>query len=256
MLAGRNFSREFSMDDSASFILNAKAVKQLGWGEPEKAIDRPLRYGGNDGRVIGVVDDINFETLHNPIVPIIYLLEPSQNGQLCIRISDRNVPETIEKIEEIYNENAPNSIFFYSFLQDRYDDNYRTEFQLGKVMVFFTIFAIIIACLGLYGLSSFLSELKSKEIGICKVMGATISQVVLRLNYEFTRWVLLANLFAWPAAYFLMKQWLSNFAYHITMPWLIFILAATVSLAIALLTVGFQAVRIAVKNPVDSIQYE
>jgi putative ABC transport system permease protein len=256
ILAGRNFSRDFSTDDSTSFILNAMAVKQLGWGEPEAALNRPFEYGGVRGTVIGVVDDINFETLHNPVVPIIYLLDPTQNGQLCIRISESNRPATIEKIEEIYNEYAPNSIFFYSFLQDRYDDNYRTEFQLGKVMVFFTIFAIIIACLGLFGLSSFLAERKSKEVGICKVMGASISQVVLRLSFEFTRWVLLANLFAWPAAYFLMKRWLSNFAYHISMPWLIFILAVFVSLGIALLTVGFQAIRIAVRNPADSIKYE
>ncbi|MDX2431566.1 MAG: ABC transporter permease, partial [Bacteroides sp.] len=255
MLAGRNFSREFSMDDSASFILNAAAVKQLGWGEPEAGLNRPLRYGGVDGTIIGIADDINFETLHNPIVPVIYLLNPA-GGQLCIRINNSNMPATIEKIERIYNEYAPNSMFFYSFLQDRYDDNYRTEFQLGKVMVFFTIFAILIACLGLFGLSSFLSELKSKEVGICKVMGATISQVVFRLSYEFTRWVLLANLFAWPAAYFLMKRWLSNFAYHITMPWYIFILAVFISLSIALLTVGSQAVRIASRNPADSIKYE
>jgi putative ABC transport system permease protein len=255
MLAGRNFSREFSMDDSVSFILNATAVKQLGWGEPEAGLNRPLRYGDIDGTVIGIVDDINFETLHNPIVPIIYLLDPA-NDQLCIRINERNTPATIEKIEKIYDEYAPNSLFFYSFLQDRYDENYRTEFQLGKVMLFFTLFAILIACLGLFGLSSFLSELKSKEVGICKVMGASITQMVVRLSYEFTRWVLLANLFAWPAAYFLMKRWLSNFAYHIAMPWYIFILAAVISLAIALLTVGFQALRIAGRNPADSIKYE
>lgn len=255
MLAGRDFSREFSMDDSLSFILNAKAVKQLGWGEPEAAINRPLRYGGIDGTVIGVVDDINFETLLNPVAPVIYELNPA-GEQLCIRINNSNMPATIAKIEEIYNKYAPNSMFFYSFLQDRYDDNYRTEFQLGKVMLFFTIFAILIACLGLFGLSSFLSELKSKEIGICKVMGASIFQVVFRLSYEFTRWVLLANLFAWPAAYFLMKKWLSNFAYHIAMPWHIFILAVFISLGIALLTVGFQAVRIASRNPADAIQYE
>ena len=255
MLDGRNFSREFSMDDSASFILNAAAVRQIGWGEPQAALNRPFRYGGIDGTVIGVVDDINFETLHNPIVPVIYLLNPA-GGQLCIRINNSNMPATIDKIEKLYNEYAPNSLFFYSFLQDRYDDNYRTEFQLGKVIVFFTIFAILIACLGLFGLSSFLSELKSKEVGICKVMGASILQLVIRLSYEFTRWVLLANLFAWPAAYFLMKRWLSNFAYHIAMPWHIFILAVFVSLGIALLTVGFQTLRIASRNPADSIKYE
>ncbi len=256
MLAGRNFSRDFSTDDSISFILNAAAVSQLKWGEPESGINRPLGYGGVNGTIIGVVDDINFETLHNPVVPIIYILRPSEGGHLCIRISDSDIPATVEKIEKIYNTYAPEGIFNYSFLEDTYTNNYRTEFQLGKVMLFFTIFAIIIACLGLFGLSSFLAERKSKEVGICKVMGASISQVVIRLSVEFTRWVLIANLFAWPAAYFLMKQWLSNFAFHIQMPWLIFVLATVVSLVIAVLTVSFQAMKIALRNPAVSIKCE
>lgn len=256
VVAGRNFSREFATDDSSSFVLNAAAVKQLGWGEPGSAIDRPLLYGGITGKVIGVVDDINFETLHNPVVPIIYVVRPSDNEQLCIRINDKNVPATIEQIETIFGEYAPNALFNYSFLQDSYNANYRTEFQLGKVMVIFTLLAIIIACLGLFGLSSFLSERKSKEVAIRRVMGGAISQVVLSLSYEFTRWVLLANLFAWPATYLLMKRWLSNFAYHISMPWHIFILAGIISLGIAVLTVGSQAVRIALKNPAETIKYE
>jgi putative ABC transport system permease protein len=120
----------------------------------------------------------------------------------------------------------------------------------------FSIFAIIIACLGLFGLSSFLSELKSKEVGIRKVLGASIGKVVVKLSMEFTRWVLLANLFAWPVAYLLMNRWLNNFAYRIDVPWLIFIIAVFISLAIAFFTVSFQAVRSAVRNPVDSIKYE
>jgi putative ABC transport system permease protein len=256
ILAGRNFSREFSTDDSTAFILNAMAVRELGWGEPAEAIDRPLQYGGRTGSIIGVVDDINFETLHNPIVPIIYLVRPSQNYQLCIRVDDLNMPATIKYIEDLFNEYAPNSLFYFKFLDDTCNNNYRTEFHLGKVMMLFSIFAIIIACLGLFGLSSFLSELKSKEVGIRKVMGASIYKVVVKLSMEFTRWVLLANLFAWPAAYFLMKRWLGNFAYHIDIPWLIFILAVIISLGIAFLTVSYQALRSALRNPVDSIKYE
>ena len=122
--------------------------------------------------------------------------------------------------------------------------------------MFFTIFAIILACLGLFGLASFLSELKSKEVAVRRVMGASLFLVVYKLTFEFTRWVLLANLFAWPAAYFLMQRWLSNFAYHISMPWLIFVLAGFVSLFIAFLTVSYQSIRIALKNPAETIKYE
>jgi len=256
ILAGRNFSREFATDDSLAFILNAEAVRQLNWGRPENAVDRPLQYGGVNGTVIGVADDINFETLHNPVVPIIYLLRPPENRELTIRIRQDQIPSTIEGIRKIYKEYAPNAIFNYRFLQDRYDENYETELQLGNVLLFFTIFAILISCLGLFGLSSFLAELKTKEVAICKVMGASIPQVVVRLSVDFTKWVLLSNLIAWPAAYFIMKSWLSNFAYHIAMPWVIFILAAMASLGIALLTVSFQSFRSATRNPADSIKYE
>ncbi|HEC42742.1 MAG TPA: ABC transporter permease [Bacteroides sp.] len=256
LLAGRNFSREFATDDSASFILSAMTVRQLNWGEPAQAIDRPFSYDGTTGTIIGVVDDINFETLHNPISPILYRILPSQNYQLCIRIDEREMTATIDFIKSIYKEYAPESIFNYTFLDDAYTNNYRAEFQMGKIMILFSVLAIIIACLGLFGLSSFLSELKSKEVGIRKVMGASISHVVAKLSMEFTRWVLLANLIAWPAAYLLMMRWLRSFAYHINIPWLIFILAVFISLGIALLTVSFQAFRSAVRNPVDSIKSE
>ena len=256
ILAGRNFSREFSTDDSTAFILNAAAVRQLGWGDPENAVGRPFQYSGVKGSIIGVADDINFETLHNPVVPIIYFVRPDENEQLCIRVTGKNLPATVDFIKKVYDEYVPNGIFDYTFLDEIYNDNYRTEFQLGKVMFLFSILAIIIACLGLFGLSSFLSELKSKEVGIRKVLGASVSQVVARLGTEFTRWVIVANLLAWPAAWYLMNRWLGNFAYHIGTPWLIFVLAAVVSLLIAILTVSFQAVRSAVRNPVESIKYE
>ncbi|KKL75298.1 hypothetical protein LCGC14_2056290, partial [marine sediment metagenome] len=147
LLAGRNFSREFATDDSASFILSAMTVRQLNWGEPAQAIDRPFSYDGTTGTIIGVVDDINFETLHNPISPILYRILPSQNYQLCIRIDEREMTATIDFIKSIYKEYAPESIFNYTFLDDAYTNNYRAEFQMGKIMILFSVLAIIIACL-------------------------------------------------------------------------------------------------------------
>ncbi len=256
ILAGRNFSREFPTDDSLAFMLNAEAVKQLGWGNPENAVDRPIEYGGRRGTVIGVVDDICFESLHNKITPIIYFVSPSQNYQLCLVLKDEGMEETIQYIKKVWEEYAPGDIFDYTFLDERYEGKYRTEFQLGKVMLIFSAFAILIACLGLFGLSSFLAEQKTREVGIRKIMGASVLRITTHLSIEFTRWVLIANIIAWPAAYFIMKRWLENFAYHVNIPWLVFFLALIISLAIAVFTVSFQTIRSAFRNPVEAIKYE
>jgi len=167
-----------------------------------------------------------------------------------------NVPETLGFIEKTVKIFAPEFPFEYSFLDEDIDSLYKAEQQIGNLVRYGTFLAIFIACLGLFGLASFMAEKRTKEIGIRKVLGASVSGIVLLLTKEFTKWVILANLIAWPIAYFVMRGWLQNFAYHVNIGLWTFMLSAALALVTALITVSFQAVKTAASNPVDSLRYE
>ncbi|MGD9346444.1 MAG: ABC transporter permease, partial [Candidatus Aminicenantes bacterium] len=215
IIEGRDFSVEYSTDTMEAFILNEAAVKHMGWeGE---AIDKRINIGNfKRGRVVGVVNDFHAKSLHQKIEPLLIHIAPNPDAyiQLIVRIAPYDYDRTLKALENIWKEVYPKDPFAYSFLDDDFDNLYRSERQRGKVFLAFSVLAIFIACLGLFGLASFTSEQKTKEIGIRKVLGATVGSIVGLLSVEFIKLVLLANLIAWPVSYYIMDNWLSNFAYR------------------------------------------
>jgi len=254
-LAGRDFSREHATDDSAAFILNRAAVEQLGW-PPGEAVGKPMVYGNRTGHIVGVVEDVHFESLHNKIVPVIYLIDRGGSPQFALRLSGRDISGTLAFIKTIWSEYQPDYPFEYRFLDEQLRSLYDSEENLGQVFGIFSLLAVLIACLGLYGLAAYAAEQRTKEIGIRKVLGATIGSLVGLMSKEFLKLVIIANLIAWPLAWFAMDRWLNNFAYRIEIAWWVFIAAGALALAIALLTVSWQAIRAAIANPVKALRYE
>lgn len=260
IVAGRNFSREFPSDKKA-VILNETLVKQIGWEDPlgktvsmtdfnEKQEVILIPY-----TVIGVIRDFHFESLHQPIRGHIFMLGEDLS-MVAIKIRPDNIPQTLAAIEQAWQKMETGRPFDYSFLDETFDRLYRTEQRLGQIFIAFTLIAIIIAALGLFGLASFTVNQRTKEIGIRKILGASTPNVVLLLSKEFTRWVILANVVAWPLAYFAMNKWLQNFAYRIDIPIWVFIASGIAALFISLLTVSSKAIKAAVANPVNSLRYE
>ena len=252
---GRDFSRAYGTDDSAAFILNESAVRQLGW-TPATAVGKEMIYGGSPGRIIGVVHDFNFESLHNDIVPIIFLITHSGNNQVTVRVSGKNIPSTIDFLKKKWSEYRPGYPFRYTFLNDQLESLYSKDQKTGDVFGLFAVIAIIIACLGLFALASFTVEQRTKEIGIRKVLGSSVSGILTLVSSEFVRLILLANLIAWPIAYYVMNSWLDDFAYRITINGWLFLAAGISTLIIALITVSAHAIKAATANPVESLRYE
>lgn len=253
ILQGRDFSKDFPSDSKDSIILNETAVKTLDWKNP---IGRELTVFGRTRTVIGVVKDFNFQTLHAAISPLALRNAGDPYLFASIRLSTRNIPETIAAIGEIFQKFAPQTPFEYLFLDDYFENIYRNEENFGRTIGYFTLLAIIISSLGLFGMAFFISEQRTKEIGIRKVLGASVAGIVAMLSKEYARWALLANVLAWPAAYLVMHNWLQKFAYRIDIRIGIFVLAAVFSLLIALLTVGYQSVKVAISHPSDILRYE
>jgi putative ABC transport system permease protein len=253
MAQGRFFSKEFSSDASRGFIVNEAAVKAMGMESP---LGKRFSVWERQGEIIGVIRDFHTESLHNPISPFVLIIWPEWYGRMSIRIRSENIPSTLGFIENKIKEFVPDYPFEYQFLDEELDSLYRTEQLTGKIIIYITILAVFISCLGLFGLSSFTTEQRTKEIGIRKVLGASVSGVVLLLNKEFTKWVLIANIIAWPAAYFAIKKWLQSFAYRAEIGLGVFIFSAVLVLIVALTTVSYQSFKAAVAHPVDSLKYE
>jgi putative ABC transport system permease protein len=259
MAQGRFFSKEFTTDSHAA-VLNEKSAELLGWEDPiGKKINNWSQNRGNFV-VIGVIKDYHYESLHQEIRPQALFLSggyyTNVERYISVRLNTENISGTIKHIESRWKEFAPQMPFEYSFLDQDYDNLYMNERQTRKLFSIFSFLAIFIACLGLFGLASFIADKKTKEIGIRKVLGASVTRIVKNLNKSFLKWVLIANLIAWPIAWFAMNRWLENFAYRIGLSWWMFVLAAVLAVFIALLTVSFQTVKAALKNPIDSIRYE
>ena len=254
MVQGRSFSKKFP-SDSNNYIFNEKAIEVMGMDDP---VGRP--FGADDsedaGQIIGVVKDFHFLPVTYEIEPLIMVMDPDYDRYLLINTHSEDIQNTMSKIEKIWANFFPEYPFEFQFLDEQYDMIYRNETRLGKIFGYFVILTIFISCLGLFGLASFTAEQRTKEIGIRKVHGASTSNIVFILSKEFAKWVLLANIAAWPIAYFAMNNWLSNFAYRTEIGIGIFILSGCLALLIALLTVSSQAIRAATANPVDVLKYE
>ncbi|MFO7446711.1 MAG: ABC transporter permease [Ignavibacteriaceae bacterium] len=253
MNEGRFFSEEFSTDMSEAFVINEAAVKAMNIKDPlNKTI---TTWFGLKGKIIGVTDNFNTESLRRELTPVV-LIPTREANYLCLRISSADIANSISLIENKVKDIVPDDPFDSSFLDKEIESLYKTERMTGNLSTFIAILAIFISCLGLFGLASFSSERRTKEIGIRKVLGASIPSVLILLTKDFARWVLIANIIAWPLAWYAVDMWLQNFAYRIEMDWAVFALSGFAALIIALITVSFQAMKAAAANPVKSLKYE
>jgi putative ABC transport system permease protein len=259
MSEGRNFSKSFT--DSASVILNETAAKLMGWKNP---IGKNITYpGGNDVKfkIVGVVKDFNTESLHNAVSPFALFYTTSKTYQIgtsyiSVRIKSGDYNKTVGSIQNKWKAFMPNNPFEYSFMDEEFDALYRTDQTVGKVFSVFTCLSITVACLGLLGLAMFTAERRTKEIGIRKVLGASVQSVVGMLSMDFVKLVIIASLIAFPISWYAMSKWLQDFAYPITISWWVFALAGVITMVIALATVSFQSVKAALMNPVKSLKNE
>ena len=255
MISGRNFSKDFSTDENAA-ILNEMAVSAFGFKDPTEAVGQKLIRRRDTLTIIGVVQSFHHQGLQKAIDPQIILLRPDSRDAYSIKLSSADIPKTIATIEDTWNKHFPDDPFNYFFLDNFYYQQYKADQQFGKVFSLFAMLAILIACLGLLGLSSYNILQRTKEIGIRKVLGATTQKVVYILAKDFLILVMIAFVVAMPFTWWIMHNWLQEFAYRINIDWWIFLIAGAVAIAIALITVGFQAIKAAITNPVKSLRTE
>ncbi|MFC2167545.1 ABC transporter permease [Acidobacteriota bacterium] len=251
MADGRFFSKEFTTDET-NVVLNEAAIKAMGIESP---LGKRFNWNG-DRQIIGVIKDFHYKSLHTEIEPLILIAEPGRVDYACMRINTVSIPETIRFIENTWKNFAPNFPFEYSFLDERLDNLYRAEQRMAHVFKYFTLLGMFIACLGLFGMASFTAEQRTKEIGIRKILGASVPNVVSLLSREFTKLVLISNIIAWPIAYLVMNWWLQSFAYRTNIGIWIFFGSAVLALVIAFITVSYQSVKAALTNPAESLHYE
>jgi len=255
---GRYFSEQYPTDKTDAFVVNEAAVKSMGLKSP---LDNEIRVWGKNGKIIGVVKDFHFASFRTAIEPLIFTI-PDNNQQagrysiISIRFKSRNLENLVSFLEETWHEQIAGSLFNYFFYDDSLNKQYFSEIRMGIIFKYFSFISILIACLGLFGLISISVEQRNKEIGIRKILGASISNVVFILSKNFLILVVVSNVIAWPVAYYFMNKWLQDFAYRIHISWWMFVLAGGSALVIALLTISWQAIRAARANPVESLRYE
>lgn len=253
LVNGRAFSKEFVSDELNSFIINEEALSKMGLNDP---VGKKIKYGRNEGVIVGVVKNFHFKPLQNEIEPMVLWNSNAERYVMYVKIRSNNMVETISSIGAVWNSFAEGKEFDPKFLDDAIDAMYENEKHVRMIFQFFAFLAILISCMGLFGLTSYITEQRKKEIGLRKVVGASIANVVLMILKDFVKWVLISNLIAWPLAYYAMNSWLQNFAYRIDLGIWIFLLSSSIALLIALITVSFQTFRAALANPVDSLRYE
>jgi putative ABC transport system permease protein len=253
IVMGRNFSKDYGADETG-IIINETSQRVMGFENP---IGKRVTLGeDNVFNIIGVVKDFHYVSLRTEIEPMILLLYPEGCSRIVIRISSENTPGTLEFMGKVWKKYAGDFAFNYRFLDESLDTLYRREQRVGRIINVFTLFSILVSCLGLFGLASFMALRRTKEIGIRKVLGASISGVVVLLTKEFSKWVLVANLVAWPVSYFALSRWLQEFPYRTDIKLWIFLGTGLLTFMIAILTVSYQSLRAALSNPADSLRYE
>ncbi len=258
MKEGRFYSYEYPSDETSAYVINETAEREMGL---KPAIGKEISVWGRKGKIIGVTKDFNFSSLHDLIEPIILRI-PDHNQrnifyrEISVRINPNLVSERVRYIQDTWKSFFPGEPFSFYFVDESQNANYFAEQRMGDIFKYFSILAIFIACIGLYGLTAFMIERKIKDIGIHKVLGANVTKIVFMLSKKYLLWIVISNLIAFPAAYYFMNKWLQDFAYRISINWWIFVLAGGIALLIALVTVSFQSIKAATANPVDSLRYE
>lgn len=256
IIKGRYFSTQFKTDSGAA-IVNEAFVRLTGWDDPiGKKVVREKQFN-----VIGVVKDFHFKSLHNKVEPLIVFLPfdfhfTLWSPVLHIRFQEGKEKEGFEKLNSIWSELEGSPLVSYSFVNDIYANHYKTEDSFMELLIYFSILAVFISCLGLMGLSSFILENRLREIGIRKVLGSGIMEIITKFSIDFTRWALLGTIISWPLAWYFSKEWLSNFAYRIETPWITFLVSSLITLFISLATILLQTYKAAQSNPIDTLKYE
>jgi putative ABC transport system permease protein len=262
LLSGRKFlpsDHSPDFDKINKIILNKNAVQLLGLKTPEEAVGKEILWGNNGTKkwtIIGVVANFHQEGLQKPIEPIFFRPVYSTYSPTSVKVNAKDLRKTVSDIEEVYKKFFPGNSFEYSFLEDKYQHQYYDDARFGKVIGIFTMLAIIVSCLGLIGLSSYTVTQRTKEIGIRKVLGASLANIVTILSIDFVRLIFIALLLAIPIAYFSMQNWLERYAYRITPHWTQFVFPLGIVLTIAAVTISFQILKTAMTNPAQTIKYE
>jgi len=256
--AGRNFSSQFPTD-STGIIINEAAATLLGFKDP---VGKPLYYLNSFTKkeiltyhIIGVIKNFNFNTLREQVTPLALILRENR-GKIAIRVNTKNISHLVSQIEQQYKSMASDLTFGYTFMNDDFDELYRNEQRMGNIAITFSTLAILIACLGLFGLATYAAEQRTREIGIRKVLGASVSRITTMLSKDFLKLVIIASVISFPLAWWVMYKWLQDFAYRTDLSWWIFLAAGALAIFIAILTVSLQTIRAAVMNPVKSLRTE
>jgi putative ABC transport system permease protein len=253
LVEGRDYSRDFVSDAETAFLVNEAMVKLMGL---KTAAGAKLSQGDHSRTIIGVVKDFNFHTLNKGIEPLVLRLDPTTANNVYIRISPGPVSSTLDFIRETWERIAPDYPFAYRFVDEEFAEGYRSLERAGSLLKRFAILAVFISCLGLFGLVSFTAEQRTKEVGIRKVLGSSVAEIMVLLTREYTIRILWASLISCPLAYWLMNRWLKSFVFRTEIGWGVFIVAVAGTFTIAMLTVSFQAIKAARANPVDALHYE
>ena len=255
ILAGRNFNETMGTDAKESVMINQAAVRKYGWQDP---VGKRVRFAGSEDNlhVIGVVDDIHINSLHMDIEPVVMLLPERPGGKLYLRLAEEDISNTMNFIRAKWRDFDNRFPLDYVFLDENFFKQHEADQKLAKIFQYCAIIAIFISCLGLLGMSSYAAEQRTREIGVRKVLGASVFSIISLLSKDFMKLILIANLVAWPIAYFLMKGWLAEFAFHTEISLISFIIAALAAVGIALITISFQTVKAGLTNPVTSLRHE
>lgn len=256
LLAGRDFDASFGVDHISSFLVNEKTMALLGWDNPAAAIGQAMDLGGKEGRVVGVVKDFHIQSLHSAITPLVMEVRPGGFGHFALRIEAGNTQKTLAFLEEQWKSSFPEKVFEYTFLDDTLNEVYQSERRLATMIAYAAFLAILISCFGLFGLAALLTQQRFKEIGIRKVLGASMNQILKLIAKDFILLILVALLLAAPLTWYLSKDWLAEFAYRIDFPWWTTLLSGLTVMLIAFLTISAQSIRAALSNPVDAIRNE
>lgn len=255
LIAGRDFSKEYGTDDHA-VIFNRKGIEQLGFNKPEDALGKMIDFWGQQYKVVGVTENFHQQSLRESFEPLILRCIPDVSGFMSVKVNTAQVSQTINRVKSAWNKFFPGNTFDYFFLDDHFDDQYKADQRFGQVFALFTGLAILVACLGLFGLASFITVQRTKEIGIRKVLGASVTSIVQLLYREFVFLLVMAFFIATPIAWLTISKWLQGYAFRTNIYWIYFVLPFMVIVAIALITVSFQSIRAAIANPVRSLRTE